>query len=141
MSADSLKFEQGFFDLIVCKDTFHHFQNPVKVLKEMYGVLKKGGHIYITDIRRDAPEDIFYQGLQELVENNIIHATQFFHSIKASYTMPEIKQILKKAKLKNYKIWKNKITKNFFKEYCVSPKNQLWVSNYFSDRWMLIIKK
>lgn len=141
MSADNLKLENETFDLIVCKDTFHHFDNPLKVLKELFRVLKKGGNIYITDLRRDTPEEIIYQNLQEAIATNVVNATQYIDSLKASYTIPEIKKMLKRLNIKNYKIWIPKPRSNFIREYGINPKHYLSASNYYQGKWILIINK
>lgn len=141
MSADNLEFDNETFDLIVCKDTFHHFNNPAKVLKEMFRVLKKEGHIYITDARRDTSEDIIYQIIQEAAITNIVNATQYVDSIKASYTIPEIKKMLRKVGIKNYKIWVPRPKSNFVKDYNINPDHYLSASNYYKGKWILIINK
>lgn len=48
MNAEKLKFNKGFFDLIISVSTFEHFLNPKKVLNEMFRVLKKGGCALVT---------------------------------------------------------------------------------------------
>jgi ubiquinone/menaquinone biosynthesis C-methylase UbiE len=77
MSAEKMSFNNESFDYILSKDSFHHFKDPVKVLKEMYRVLKKGGIIYSIDLRRDVQEDVFFQTIQLAsglnVENAILY--------------------------------------------------------------------
>lgn len=141
MPADKITFNDGKFDVVICKDTFHHFDNPVKALKEMFRVTKKGGNIYITDLRRDSTKKVIFQVIQELAENNIFNAIQYIDSIKASYTISEMEKLLKKANIKTYKIWKPKIGKNFINNYNVNSRQYLSAINYFLDRWSLIIKK
>ncbi|MCK4552864.1 class I SAM-dependent methyltransferase [Candidatus Pacearchaeota archaeon] len=141
MSADKLSFKDESFDLVVCKDTFHHFGNPIKVIKEMFRVLKKGGFIYMSDLRRDVPEDIFYQTLQNLSIHNVVNATQYFDSVRASYTLSELKNLLNRAGINEYKLKCGKITKNFIRDYCIDIGNYLFAVNYFLGRWFLIMRK
>src|SRR3989344_3918883 len=91
MSADKINFSNESFDYVLCKDSFHHFKNPVKVLKEMFKVLKKGGYIYAIDLRRNIPEEIKYQIVQLATELNIENAILYLESNKASYTIDEIR--------------------------------------------------
>jgi len=141
MSADNLRFKDDTFDAVVCKDTFHHFKNPVKVLKEMFRVLKKRGYIYVTDLRRDASEEIVYQTIQIDSELNIENAILYADSIRASYTIPEMKKMLKRAGIINYKTFELKVGKNFLKDYKINKKYFLSASNYRKDKWVLIIRK
>jgi len=141
MSADNITFENESFDYVICKDSFHHFKNPVKVLKEMFRVLKKGGYIYAIDLRRNIPEEIKYQIVQLATELNIENAILYLESNKASYTIDEIRGLLKKAGMKKYKIFIPKIDKNFLKDYNVKDNNYLTASIYLKDKWVLIIKK
>jgi len=141
MSADNMKFEDESFDLIICKDTFHHLNNPIKVIKEMYRVLKKRGQIYAIDLRRDAPEEPFYQTIQMASELNIENAVLYVQSIKASYTIPEMKKLLKKAGIKKYKIFNTGVGENFLKDYSINPRYYRSASNYLKDKWVLIINK
>jgi SAM-dependent methyltransferase len=48
MNAEELAFEDDTFDLILSLSTFEHFFNGVRVLAEMYRVLKPGGSALIS---------------------------------------------------------------------------------------------
>jgi len=47
-NAEDLSFKDGSFDSVVCIDILEHVGNPVKVIKEMSRVLKKGGYLILT---------------------------------------------------------------------------------------------
>lgn len=47
--SENLPYKDNKFDIIICNDSFHHYPNPMKALKEMNIVLKKGGKIIIGD--------------------------------------------------------------------------------------------
>ena len=141
MAADNMKFPSESYDYVLCKDAFHHFKNPVKVLKEMFRVLKKGGYIYSIDLRRDAPEEVVYQITQSASQLNIENAILYWESHKASYTIKEMKKIIKKAGIKKYKIFTPKIGKNFLMDYNLKNEDYLLASDYLKDKWVLIIKK
>ena len=47
--SSSLPWNDATFDVINCTDSFHHYPNPLKVLKEMRRVLKNNGHVVIAD--------------------------------------------------------------------------------------------
>ena len=52
-SVTSLPFDNDSFDLIICANAFHYFENPELALTEMKRVLKPQGEIIILDWCRD----------------------------------------------------------------------------------------
>src|SRR5215813_10172534 len=57
--ASNMPFDNGSFDLIVCRAAFKNFTEPIQALDEMHRVLKHGDKALIIDLRRDASrEDI-----------------------------------------------------------------------------------
>ena len=48
-NAESIPLEDNKFDVIICTNSFHHYLNPDKALKEMYRLLKAEGKVYILD--------------------------------------------------------------------------------------------
>lgn len=139
--ADRSSFKKNSFDLVVCKDTFHHFSKPVKVLKEMLRIVKKGGHIYIIDLKRDCPKKIVLQTIQEVAERNVNHSIQYYDSIKAAHTISEMKKLFKKSNIKKYKIKTLNVNKNFIKKYRINSDYYLKAKNFVKGRWVAIIKK
>jgi ubiquinone/menaquinone biosynthesis C-methylase UbiE len=47
--SDNLPWKDEMFDLVVCNASFHHFPEPLKVLKEIRRVLKLSGRLIIAD--------------------------------------------------------------------------------------------
>ncbi len=47
-NAEATHFDEDSFDICIMNDVFEHLQNPEKVLKETYRVLKTGGKIFIN---------------------------------------------------------------------------------------------
>lgn len=141
MSGDNLKFPDESFDYILCKDAFHHFNNPIKAMKEMFRILKKGGYLYAIDLRRDTSANIFYEMIQLSAELNIENATAQTESHLASFTKKEMANIVKKAGIKKYKIFTPKIGKNFLGYYNLKGKSSLTASIYLKDKMVIVIKK
>ena len=52
-NAESIPLDDNLFDFIICTNSFHHYFNPDKALKEMYRLLKIGGKVYILDPTAD----------------------------------------------------------------------------------------
>ena len=47
--SEYLPFEENFFDVVYCNDSFHHYPNPREVLKEVKRVLKQSGKFILCD--------------------------------------------------------------------------------------------
>ncbi len=54
-TAEELPFADGYFDCLVCTNSFHHYLNPSKALAEMRRVLRAGGRAVILDVTADNP--------------------------------------------------------------------------------------
>ena len=52
-NAESIPLDDNLFDCIICTNSFHHYFNPDKALKEMHRLLKIGGKVYILDPTAD----------------------------------------------------------------------------------------
>jgi|GEM_PF-7060917 len=141
--AENLKFKADSFDLVICQDTFHHFKKPVDVLKEMYRVAKRGGYIYITDLRRDASKDMIELSTCNIAKNSISHTIFYLWSLKASYTISEIETLLKKAGIKRYTAINGKY--NASTEKIIKSIKDLErrkdKDRLFKERWTVVIKK
>jgi ubiquinone/menaquinone biosynthesis C-methylase UbiE len=48
--AEELPFDDDFFDVVISSNSFHHFSNPEKALREANRVLKLRGKLYILDM-------------------------------------------------------------------------------------------
>jgi 2-polyprenyl-3-methyl-5-hydroxy-6-metoxy-1,4-benzoquinol methylase len=48
--AGDLPFENGEFDVVVCRLALHHLQKPLHVLREMVRVCRAGGNVVVEDI-------------------------------------------------------------------------------------------
>ncbi len=52
-NSESIPIDDNLFDIIICTNSFHHYLNPGKALKEMRRLLKIGGKLYILDPTAD----------------------------------------------------------------------------------------
>lgn len=52
-SADGIPYPDGEFDYILCTNSFHHYPDTQRALKEMYRVLRPGGMLVILDNATD----------------------------------------------------------------------------------------
>lgn len=133
------KFKDNFFDLIVCKDSLHHFKNPNNAINEMLRILKKDGVIYIQDLRRDVPLYI----LKTIIPPDNNMKKLIYYSVRSAYTKKEILHILKENNIKKFDFKIRKINNNLLN---IFKKNKVEINlknlNYtFKSRFVLIIKK
>jgi ubiquinone/menaquinone biosynthesis C-methylase UbiE len=96
--------KDGQYDLVISRDSLHHWIEPEKVFMEIKRVLKPDGKIYIHDSRRDL--NFFGRLIVNLFSRNLpCNMGQHWKaSIAASYKPEEIKVILNKTGLNNWKV-------------------------------------
>jgi len=141
--AEKLKFKDESFDLVTCQDTFHHFKKPIDVLKEAYRVTKKGGYIYLTDLRRDADKEIIEIATKNISHSSISHTIFYLQSLKASYVSSEIESLLKKSGIKNYKLINGKYNQDIKKliDNISNVDKKTDKDRLFKERWVVVIQK
>lgn len=68
--AENLPFENGAFDVVVCRLALHHLLKPLQVLREMVRVCRTGGTIVVEDIyASEHPERAAYQDRWEILRD------------------------------------------------------------------------
>jgi ubiquinone/menaquinone biosynthesis C-methylase UbiE len=75
--AKTMPFDDDEFDLVVCNDSLHHWEDPLPVFDEIARVLKEGG----TDFR--------------------VH---YWNSIQSSYTPDELRAVLERSRLQDWHV-------------------------------------
>jgi ubiquinone/menaquinone biosynthesis C-methylase UbiE len=48
-NSESIPLDSGLFDIIICTNSFHHYLNSDRAMKEMQRLLKQGGKVFILD--------------------------------------------------------------------------------------------
>jgi SAM-dependent methyltransferase len=68
--AENLPFENGAFDVVVCRLALHHLLKPLQVLCEMVRVCRAGGTVVVEDIySSEHPERAAYQDRWEILRD------------------------------------------------------------------------
>ena len=90
------------FDVVISRDSLHHWESPEKAFLQIKRVLKEDGKIYIHDHRRDIYlfGKLIVNVIGTLVAGKM--AKYWKSSIAAAYTKEEIEEILAKI---DYKDW------------------------------------
>lgn len=91
-NALSMPFDDESFTLAFSNGSLHEWEDPGRVLKGIYRVLKPGGKMMVTDLRRDLAPDIFSL-MQESCRSEEIRAG-FVTSVQAAYRKDELEEIL-----------------------------------------------
>ena len=96
MGENMINMQDKQFDLVISRDSLHHWEEPERVFKEINRVLKPAGKLYIHDSRGDM--NVFGRLIVAVFSKFIPHNMGFYWktSIAASYTPVEIRQMLKK---------------------------------------------
>ena len=93
--------ESNSFDAIISHDSFHHWEDPLKVFNEIARLLKNGGVLCISDGRRDI--GIGAKIIMQIAKLFISKQMSYYWktSIMAGYTPSEIKEMLDKTDLRD----------------------------------------
>ena len=104
-TAGALPFPDNSFDFIISYASLHHWFEPVQVFNEVERVVEESGSFIIRDNKR-----LYQNPLWKLVIwfvsrfMNKRHRENWPKAILASYTVPEIKEILARSKLRPWRV-------------------------------------
>lgn len=135
--AYNLPYPDNYFNAIICKDSFHHFNKPLAALKEIMRTLKPGGILYLQDLRRDLPSYLIKKATPP---DTLIKKLQYY-SARAAYTKSEVMAFFKKIGLANATITTrklDKVDKERYNKLGVSPKTLI---ESFQSRFVAVAKK
>jgi ubiquinone/menaquinone biosynthesis C-methylase UbiE len=93
--SQAMTFPDNQFDGVFSNGSMHEWEHPEKIFNESYRVLKPGGVICITDLRRN---------INPLIKLLIAHTIKpkeirpgFVNSVNAAYTVDEVRYFLQKT--------------------------------------------
>lgn len=96
--------QDNHYDLVISRDSLHHWIHPEKVFLQIKRILKENGKIYIHDHRRDI--NFFGRLIVNIIGTLVAGkmAKYWKSSIAAAYTKEEIEKILKSIDCKNWTV-------------------------------------
>jgi ubiquinone/menaquinone biosynthesis C-methylase UbiE len=112
---DMSQIKDGQYDLVISRDSLHHWEEPDKVFKEIKRILKQNGKLYIQDSRRDMN---FFGRLIVAIFSKFLSNNMGFHwkaSIAASYTPDEINAMLSRIGINDWQVESDLMDLKIFK--------------------------
>ena len=94
-SAEAAPFDNGSFDAVFSVRSLHEWVDPVATLAEIWRVLKPGGRVCVSDLRRD-----LHSAARDFIGRRMPSSQTrvgFMASIDAAYTAPEVRALLARA--------------------------------------------
>ena len=104
-TAAALPFPDNSFDLVISYASLHHWFEPVTVFNEVARVVKETGDFIIRDNKR-VYQNPFWKSIIWFISRfmNKRHRENWPKAILASYTVPEVKEILSRSQLRDYRV-------------------------------------
>jgi len=105
--AAEMPFPDGTFDFAICTSAFKNFPDPIKVLDEIFRILKASGKALIIDMNKDVPKDKLNEFVDRMKLNlfDSYFTKQTFKGLaKSAYSRSEIQDIVKKSRFKQSEI-------------------------------------
>jgi len=96
-SAEAIPSDDNAFDAVFTSRSLHEWLNPCAIFTELWRVLKPGGRLYVSDLRRDLSRSAC-NFLEQRVKSEVI-LESLRASIGASYTMADIMTLLSMTEL------------------------------------------
>jgi len=98
-SGAKIKFDDDEFDAVFTNGSLHEWSEPENTMDEIWRVLKKGGRVFISDLRRDIHFLIKWWLWMNTKPKEI--RPGLITSINAAYTPGEFTELIKGTKLEN----------------------------------------
>jgi ubiquinone/menaquinone biosynthesis C-methylase UbiE len=101
-SGSRIPFEDRIFDAVFTNGSLHEWAEPKSTSNEIWRVLKEGGGYFISDLRRDMP--FVAHWFLRLNTRPKVRRVGLESSIGASYTLEELRGLVKGTKIEGCKI-------------------------------------
>ena len=101
-NASRMPFEEAHFEAVFSNGSLHEWEQPGSIFAEMYRVLKPGGRIFISDLKRDMPMPLRWFLWLTCRPKEI--RPGLITSINAAYTRAELEELVRDTGLAGCRI-------------------------------------
>jgi len=101
-SGQKIPFDDETFDAVFTNGSLHEWSDPKATFDEMWRVLKGGGRLFASDLRRDMV--FLVKWFMWLVTKPKEIRPGLITSINAAYTRGELENLLVKTRFQNYQV-------------------------------------
>ena len=106
-NGNKMPFADSMFDAVFTNGSLHEWADPKNTMNEIWRVLKPGGRIFISDLRRDM--FVVMRWFLYIASKPKEIRPGLISSINAAYTPDELKELIKDSKLANCAVRGNMI--------------------------------
>jgi ubiquinone/menaquinone biosynthesis C-methylase UbiE len=104
-TASALPFADNSFDIVISYASLHHWFEPVTVLNEVSRVTGENGSAVIRDNKRVYQNPVWKAVIWLMTRfMNRRHRENWPKAILASYTVPEVREMLSRSRLNDYRV-------------------------------------
>jgi ubiquinone/menaquinone biosynthesis C-methylase UbiE len=104
-TASALPFADNSFDIVISYASLHHWFEPVTVLNEVSRVTGENGSAVIRDNKRVYQNPVWKAVIWLMTRfMNRRHRENWPKAILASYTVPEVREMLSRSRLNNFRV-------------------------------------
>ena len=104
-NALAIPLEDGFADHVFTNGSLHEWENPYLVLSEAHRILKPGGRLFISDLKRNI--NPLLAAMMKITVKGKAMKAGFSTSLQAAYTVDEMERLMEWSAFTAYRVSSN----------------------------------